>query len=133
MTSAERLAKAIGYPEDVSGEAITLQVDDGGVLVREEGGRLILERVLCRPEDGSGALARLAGFAAGRLLKEESALAWDPRENAVILWQDMAANAADGVLKRVFEVFCTSCDWWVARVGETGGAPKSFPSMMIMP
>lgn len=133
MTSAERLAKAIGYPEETSGSEITLLVDGGDVRVREEGGRIVLERVLCRPEDDSGALARFAGFAAGRLLKEEATLAWDPRSNALILWQDVAANASDGVLKRVFEVFCTSCDWWLARVGESGSAPKEFPSMMIMP
>ncbi len=133
MGAIERLGAAIGYPDPLKGPSATLQVDGGDVRVREEGGRLVLERTICAPEDGSETLARMAGFAAGRMLKEEATLAWDPARGEVVLWQDVPANAADGVLKRVFEVFCTSCDWWLARADETDRAPQTFPAMMIMP
>ena len=116
MTSAERLAKAIEYPEETSGSEITLLVDGGDVRVREEGGRIVLERVLCRPEDDSGALARFAGFAAGRLLKEEATLAWDPNREAAILWQDVPASDSG---HEAYHAVCKSDrsdpDEWVMR------------------
>ncbi len=133
MDALTRLAAAIGYPDPVSGERAVLKVDGGDVRVRLDGQRIVFERSICTPEEGSGALERLAGYSAGRLLKEEATLAWDPRAKELMLWQEVAANAPDGVLRRVFEVFCTSCDWWLARVNEGGGSAGPFPEMMIMP
>lgn len=133
MDALTRLAAAIGYPDTVSGDRAVLKVDGGDVRVRLDGRRIVFERTICTPDEESGALARLAGYSAGRMLKEEATLAWDPRAKELILWQDVAAMASDGVLRRVFEVFCTSCDWWLARVNEDGSSVRSFPEMMIMP
>ena len=82
------------------------------------------------PEES--ALVRLAGFAAGRVLKEEATLAWEPREGELILWQGIPAAASDEALKRAFEVFTASCDWWRDRVREEDVGER-VPEMMIRP
>ena len=78
-------------------------------------------------------MARLAGYAAGRILKEEAVLAWDPEAECPILWQDVSESASAEQLKIAFEVFCASCDWWLARADEAGGERVVFPGMMIRP
>ena len=128
-----RLAQAIGYPEEIPAESrvCVFKVDGQDVEVVEEVGRLVFTRVLSTDPD-EAALSRLAGYAAGRILKEEAVLAWDPSRSALILWQGVSASASDTVLRRVFEVFATSCDWWVARVRDDE-AVSSIPPMMIRP
>jgi len=129
-----RLAVAIGYPEEVPEDAVsfTFLVDDADVDASAEGARLVLRRTLAiEPEAAS--LAKFAGYAAGRLMKEEAAIAWDPREKALVLWQECPVSADDDLLRRFFEVFLTSCDWWAARAGEQGEGYQSIPEMKIMP
>ena len=139
-TAVMRLAEAIGYPETVSGGAMsfTFTVDGDEILARESGGRLVLERRLWQAADGDDeAAARipatLAWYAAGRVLREEATLAWDPNREAAILWQDIPASAPDERLRRLLEVFTASCDWWAERVKEALTPEPVFPEMVIMP
>ena len=128
----ERLCEAIAYPETVPEDAtrFQLQVDGGEVTVRLVGHRLVLSRVIDREEND---LSQLAIFAAGRILKEESVLAWDERASACILWQEVQENAEGGELTRFFESFMDSCDWWLARAGELNAPPPAYPDIVIRP
>ena len=139
-TAVERLAEAIGYPETVPGGALsfTFTVDGTEIAARESGGRLLLERCLWQTADGDDETAlrlpaTLARYAAGRILREEATLAWDPNRDAAILWQDIPAAAPAERLRRFFEVFTASCDWWAERVKETLTPEPAFPEMVIMP
>ena len=129
-----RLLKAIDYPDECppDARAFTLTVDGGEMALSERNGRLTLQKVLRRPDGAAVDLAALAGYATGRLLKEDAVLAWDPTEMAPILWQDVPAEASETVLRRFFEVFATSCEWWMARLGEAQAAER-IPEMMILP
>jgi len=133
-SNIRRLAAAIGYPEEVSEDAVSFafQVDGTAVFASTEGARLVLRCVLVTEPDEE-TLAKFAGYAAGRLMREEATLAWDPRENALILWQDCPPSADDELLRRFFAVFLMSCDWWAARAGETGEEYQSIPEVMILP
>ena len=134
MTAFERLAAAIGYPSDEFSPAngvLPLLVDGGKVEVRETGGRLVFTRSLGKfDEDG---LKRLAGYAAGRILKEDAVLSWEPASDELFLWQDVPTSASDDQLQRVFSVFCASCDWWLARAGEESVSKERVPATMIRP
>ena len=114
--ASERLLAAIAYPEriPVADGPFTLRVDGKEILVEETAGRIVLSHVLT--EDDS-MLPTLAAYAAGRLLREEAALAVG---STIFLWQDAAADADDRTLVRLFETFADSCDWWRARVDERG-------------
>ena len=131
-TAITALAAAIGYPEEVpaASESFVFSVDGGRVEASVERGRLVLGRGLAAAGDVD--LAQFAGYAAGRVLREEATLAYDPGDDRVILWQDVPADADAGLLRRVFEVFAASCDWWLARLDEAGTA-ASVPEMMIRP
>ena len=134
LKSFDRLVAAIGYPSDeVLSENGVLQllVDGEKIEVREGEGRLVLSRAL-GPFDDAG-MQRMAGYASGRMLKEDAVLTWDPASDGLVLWQDVPSGASDGQLKRVFEVFCASCDWWLARAGEENAAGEQVPEMMIRP
>ena len=128
-----RLAAAIDYPEAVPDEATAFffVVDGRPLRAVEEAGRLTLRAVVvASPEEE--ALERFAGYAVGRLLKESAVLAWDPEEEALILWQGIPATAVGGVLRRFFEVFATSLDWWVARMRDQDEF-STIPQMVIRP
>ena len=130
-----RFAQAIGYPADVPAEASdhVFLVDGGEIAASEADGRLRLVKDLCAAGDGGAVdLAALAGYAAGRLLKEEATLAWDAAREMPVLWQDVAASADDAQLRAFFEVFAASCDWWLARVQE-GRDRGRVPELMIVP
>ena len=132
-TPIQHLLEAIGYPEKASDDALsfTLLVDDGEVLVRHEGGRLLLTRALT---GDPAALPRLASFAPGRMLREEAVLAADPTaDGEVFLWQDAPETADARALQRLFETFCDSCDWWLDRVREQDEPAPEIPPMMIRP
>ena len=134
MTAFERLEAAIGYPTGETspeGGVLPLLVDGGRVEVRESGGRIVLSRTLGKFDDDG--LKRLAGYAAGRILKEDAVLAWDPGREELFLWQDAPSGASDSQLKRVFDVFCASCDWWLARAGEENVSKERVPDTMIRP
>ena len=126
------LARAIGYPEEVppDSRSFSFSVDGGRVEASVERGRLTLVRGLSASADVD--LAQFAGYAAGRVLREEAALAYDPGDDRLILWQDVPADADAGLLRRFFEVFAASCDWWLARLDESGHA-ASIPEMTIRP
>ena len=131
-TAISALATAIGYPEEVptASESFVFSVDGGRVEASVERGRLVLVRGLAAAGDVD--LAQFAGYAAGRVLREEAVLAYDPGDDRVILWQDVPADADAGLLRRFFEVFAASCDWWLARLDEAGSA-TSIPEMTIRP
>ena len=78
----DRFLTAIGYPEKAPDGATSfpLLVDDGEVLVRAEGARLVLSRVLSREAED---LPRLASFVPGRMLREEAVLAAEPKPRIV--------------------------------------------------
>ena len=134
-----RLAEAIGYPETVPDgmSAFVFAVDGSEIAARESRGRLVLERCLWEPSDDDEIAARvpamLARYAAGRILREEATLAWDPARAAAILWQDIPASAPNDRLRRFFEVFAASCDWWDDRVKEMLTPEPVFPEMVIRP
>lgn len=132
MTAVERLLKAIGYPESAPEGAtkFVLKVDGGEMRAYESGGRLILERGLSVSDDR---LADFAGFAAGRMLREDAVLAWSPERESPILWQAIAATAGESQLKLFFEVFAASCDWWLARCEPEEGPTGVYPDMVFRP
>ena len=128
----ENLCEAIAYPDPLPDGATSyrLLVDGGEVVAHLLGSRLVLSRVLSRQEEH---LPKLAGYASGRLLKEEAVLAWDEREGACILWQDCAVGASSAQLLHFFKIFLASCDWWLARVADLSAEQVSIPEMVIMP
>lgn len=134
-TALERFVQVLGYPGGVPAGArtFTLVVDGGEIEAEERDGRLILTKALRAAEAGERPdLAALAGYAAGRMLKEEAVLAWDAVRETPVLWQDVAAGADAAQFRRFFEVFTASCDWWEARVREVRDHQR-VPEMMIVP
>ena len=134
-TAVERLLAAVGYPEKVSGGAVSsvLSVDGADIYAEEREGRLVLKRPLAAD---ASILPTLAVYAAGRMLKEDAVLSWQSDVGA-FLWQSAPADAGSGALGRFFESFLDSCDWWRARVdslqgGETSGAVED-ELLMIRP
>lgn len=130
-TAIERLAEAIGYPDRVPEGALaaTLRVDGAEISAAVTGERIVLSQ---RLTDEADKLPTLAGFAAGRMLREEAVLAYG--DGAAFLWQDAPAGASEQVFVRLFESFMDSFDWWRARVETPRGEEKSeFPEMMIRP
>jgi len=121
--------KAIGYPEEpgTGVAAFTLQVD-GGELVAAEAGDAV--RLVCRLTDDAAELPRLAGYAAGRMLREAATLACD--RDGAFLWQEAAVHADPEAARRLFETFCDACDWWRARLEPRGGEPAAEPETMVI-
>ena len=138
MTSIEVLAKAIGYPDELEEGAskAVLAVDDRdiGVSVIDDRFRLTAT-VFLAPRDGSGdeTIVRLAGYAAGRILKEEAVIAWDPDAESLILWQEFPADASEADLRRFFEVFMASLEWWLDRAEDRTEPAAPMPEYVIMP
>lgn len=129
-----RLARAIGYPDAVAADAAsaTLLVDGEELVASDEGGRAILRaNVVAAPSDGT--LASLAGFAAGRILREEAVLAYEPKADVAILWQAVPSDADALALRDFFRSFTASWDWWRARAAELESPQPSFPEVMIRP
>ena len=129
-----RLARAIGYPDAVAADAAraALLVDGAEIVASDEGGRAFLQApVAAEPSDE--ALASLAGFAAGRILREEAVLAYEPAADAAILWQAAPAGADALALRAFFRAFTSSWDWWRARAADLDSPQPSFPEVMIRP
>ncbi len=131
-TALNALAKAIDYPEEVplGSVSFAFSVDGGVIEATVAKDRLVLVRDLAAAADVD--LASFAGYAAGRTLREEAVLACDPATDRVILWQDLPATADAALLRRFFEVFAASCDWWLARV-RGAEAAAAIPELMIRP
>ena len=127
----ERLAEAIGYPDRVpeAAKSFVFKVDDRLVRARLSGGRLILQWDF--PEELQ--LEPLAGFAAGRILREEAVLAWDPATERAILWQGAASDADANGLVKAFQSFLNSRDWWEARVEELSAPKVKLADLVITP
>ena len=138
----ERLAEAIGYPDRIPEGATSfiLRTDGMEIAAAEDGRRLTLSYAL---GDGDFGLEELARLAAGRMLREDAALAYGafpPTGGSgsaarAFIWQDAAADADRQKLTRLFETFADSCDWWRERVdGIAAHADESVPeTMMIRP
>lgn len=139
--AVERLARAIGYPDtpaETGGGGWALLADGHAIVARERGGRVVLECAL-QPSNREATttgetpvppktaeppshIATLAEYAAGRMLKEEAALAWG--ESGLFLWADAPADAPARELAAFFERFAASCDWWRERTDELQTAPQ---------
>ena len=138
----KRLAKAIGYPDRVSDDALSFTFRSDGVEIaaEETDGRLVLSYGL---SDDEGILPTLATYAAGRMLKETATLAYGNYQTTKLpnyqtfLWQDASADADAHELLRLFETFMDSCDWWRARVDALSGSGTTEASepetVMIRP
>ena len=133
-SALEFFLKAVGYPERPPAGAVSFVLNVDGMERRAEemDGRIVLAYTLTA--DGA-ILSRLAEFAAGRMLKEESTLSWE--NGNAFLWQDAPTDADARVLLRLFESFMDSCDWWRERVGALSGNEafsESAPeTLMIRP
>lgn len=127
----ERLAAAIGYPQKVPEGAVSFEflVDDDPVTARTQGGALQFRWMM--PEGLP--LERLAVFAAGRVLREEAVLAWDPATERAMLWQGAAKGADDRALVRTFQAFLNSRDWWAERVREIKAPKAKLADLVIRP
>ena len=132
MNAITRLAQAIGYPNRVDDGAnpAVLLVDGHEVSVREDALRLVLSAKLGFPEER---LAQAAGYAAGRMLREEATLAWDPALKSAVLFQAVDSQASPGRLREAFGRFADSCDWWRDRAEEAGTSGPAFPEAVIRP
>jgi len=132
-SAIDRLGEAIGYPDRIPDGvgSFTYRVDGMEIVAEESGGRLILKYALTEDE---GMFARLAEYAAGRMLRESAVLAAErPDAGGLFIWQDASADASAHDLLRLFETFCASCDWWRERVESVGGDKPQFgPEQMIM-
>lgn len=127
----ERLALAIGYPEQVPEASVSFvfRVDDRPIRARMSGARMIMQWDF--PEGTS--VETLAGFAAGRILREEAVLAWDPTTERLILWQSAAKGADERTLVRALQSFLNSCDWWAERVKELSAPKAKLADLIINP
>lgn len=135
MGAIDRLSEAIAYPaaeRKHGASTVELLVDGNVVQVTEARGKLRLSRNLGAARDAE--FAQLAGYAAGRMLKDRAVLAWDPRARGLMLWQEVPASGSTEELLEEFDLFLDSCDWWEARMKElinTGGKP--LREMVILP
>lgn len=133
-TAIDRLAAAIGYPDKIpSGVSrTTFRVDDAEIVASVDSGRLVLSQDLTGDES---LFPALAGYAAGRMLREDAVLSFG--DGKVFLWQSAPADAPGAALARLFEEFADSCDWWRARVdakrGGANGSASGPETMMIRP
>lgn len=138
MKAIERLAQAIEYPDEIPADSVdySFSADDLEIRAQEANGRLTLSgTVFVPPRDGSGdeTLVKLADYAAGRILREEAVLAWDPSGGAAMLWQEFPADARTEDLRRFFEVFMASLDWWRDRAENEGEMKPQLPEFVIRP
>lgn len=132
MSTLERFASAIEYPQSVPVDAVdyAFKADGGEVRCVDLGQRLVLLRQLTQSEED---LMRLAAYSAGRMLRENASLYWDEHRGAAVLAQEIPATASAHEMRMSFETFLDSCDWWLARM-EAGPVNSSlFPEMVIRP
>ena len=146
-SSIDKLLSAIGYPDEprAEGAARVILVDDAEIRLEEHSdGRLLFVRRLHHFDEehfdrDSAILSRLAGYAAGRLLKEEAVLAWDEADASLILWQECGTGSDAASLRRAINLFLASCDWWCERLDtdsrSTIASPDAspFPEIFIRP
>ena len=138
----EFFLKSVGYPERIPAGSVsfTMRVDGMEVLAEESAGQIVLSYALT---DEEPLITSLATYAAGRILKEDAALAYGRRASAggegpcAFIWQAVPDDVGGHGFVRLFETFMDSCDWWRARVDALRGGASDGPSvpatMMIRP
>ena len=119
QTVISRLAKAIDYPDEVPDGASSFVFRVDGAEIRASSAEGVVRLVHDLGADDSD-LPALADYAVGRMLREEAVLAAPPSEGSPFLWQEAPASAGAPALRRFFESFMDSCDWWRARVTDLG-------------
>ena len=119
QTVISRLAKAIDYPDEVpdGARSFVFRVDGEEILASSGEGSVRLVHDLGAKDSD---LPALADYAVGRMLREEAVLAAPPSEGSPFLWQEAPDSAGAQALRRFFESFMDSCDWWRARVTDLG-------------
>ena len=127
-----RLARAIGYPEKVAEGLLVyaFRVDGWEMIAEKSGPRMVLKRYL---DVGYDDLPQFASYVAGRLLREESVLAWDDSAQKAVLWREIPSGASDSAMKEAFEEFADSCEWWMQRVSDVRAPESVFPDILIRP
>ena len=80
------------------------------VVASEEGGRALLQATVAA-EPSDAVLASLAGFAAGRILREEAVLAYEPKADAAI--EEMLVKFAGNgdALFEAAQYYARKCDY----------------------
>lgn len=135
LNVVSRLIEAIGYPKDEilpGAGAITLKVDSYQLTAYESAGRLVLVyEIKKEPEEGD--LRKYSQFAAGRILREDATVAYDPNKDAIILWQAVDAQSGSAILRSFFEDFTHAVDWWRERAQEAEMKAPEFPDMVFRP
>ncbi|MBO7683748.1 MAG: type III secretion system chaperone [Kiritimatiellae bacterium] len=121
-----RLAEAIDYPDAVPDgvSSFVFRVDGAEIRASCAEGSI---RLSCDLAVEDGDLPALADYAVGRMLREDAVLAASPSGGSPFLWQEASDTAGEQALRRFFESFMDSCDWWRSRVAELG--PEEGPAM----
>ena len=132
LNMISRLASAIGYPEKVADNLLVyaFSVDGWEIIAEKLGSRIILKHYLNVHYDD---LPQFASYVAGRLLREESVLAWDDKAKKALLWREISADANPLSMKDAFEEFADSCEWWMQRASDIRAPESLFPDIMIRP
>lgn len=125
-------ARAIRYPQEVpAGVRSFVFLVDGLEVEAEELSRgLVLRFGL---ECSEAQWVELAGYASGRLLREEAVLAWDMERERLFLWQELGAGLGEDELRGGFEAFVDSCEWWLSRCAEREVPRTVLPQLLIRP
>ena len=130
--SIERLLTAISYPDRAGVETsrALLRIDENEVIVEEKGRYLRLTTFLDISENE---LAEFAGYVPGRIYRDGATLAVGA-DGKAFLWQDVLTAMDESALRRTFEAFLASCDWWRDRL-ESGRADSEihFQDVVIRP
>ena len=114
-TAISRLAEAIDYPDEVPEGAASFVFRVDGAEIRASSAEGVVRLVYDLGAEDSD-LPALADYAVGRMLREEAVLAAAPTGGSPFLWQEAPGSAGAQALRRLFESFMDSCDWWRSRV-----------------
>ena len=132
-----RCLAAIGYPAEEIPAVLAssrLTVDGLEFRIRSGVSGVRFEYSLGAADDAK--LVRFGAYAAGRLAREDAVLAFDPSANEAFIWQGVPRIDDDGAIRRVFEEFAVSAEWWHDRLAPeaapgAGGAER--PELVIRP
>ena len=125
---------AVGYPDtegdDSSGAKLLVDGTEISVTPSPSGDKLRLSRQL---EAAGSELEELASYVPGRILREEATLAVSDNGKAY-LWQEASTSLDERELRRFFEIFLDSCDWWRSRLEALHNQSSTrFPDILIRP
>lgn len=127
----ERFGDLIGYPERVPAGAVSFvfRVDGDPVEVRQKEGSLVFKWTF--PENAP--VERIAEFAAGRILRDQAVVSWDPFRERVMLWQRTLKGADGAAQVAAFTAFLGACDWWKGCVAELVRPKATLAEIVIRP